>query len=178
MHTANPDDFTNDNRKADISEAISFGSEAVTGEYILTVTATDSHDNVAAESVSIHVQETNPNAPVISIHHPTDGTKFSPEEVITLEAHIQDESALASVIIQLSDPAGETHILRTLQAEDFTNGPQKAHISESVSLDTTPGNYIITIEATDTEGNTSDKSVSVVVRLVDTTLLPLPSTIL
>lgn len=168
IHTVNPEDFSSENRTANINEVISLGTAPAAGEYTLTVTATDSHENVTEESVLIHVREADPHAPVITIHNPAGGTETSPDEVITLEAEVQDESALESVTVKLSDPAGETQTVHTLNREDFSNDDREASISESITLGTTPGNYTITIEATDAEGNTSDKSVRVVVRTEDT----------
>lgn len=168
VHTANPEDFSNDNRAANISEAISFGTAAPAGEYTLTITATDAHENVATESVLIHVHEPDPNAPAITIYNPEDGTEFNAAEEITFEARVEDESALESVRLGMISPAGETQTVRTLNSEDFSNNDREANISETISLGTAPGNYTITVEATDKEGNTSDKSVRVLVRVVDT----------
>lgn len=163
LHTVSSEDYTNNNRAAKINEAISLGENPAAGSYTLTVQATDTHANTAEKSVVIHVREADPNAPIITIHNPADGTSYNPEETFLFEAGVQDESALESVTLSVSGPDGQNQLVHELEREDFINNSTAANISENISLGTETGTYTITVEASDEEGNTSDKSVRVVV---------------
>lgn len=170
VHTANEETFTNGNKEVSVSRAfpLSMGGELAAGSYLLTVHASDIHGNTTNKSVSVIIKESDAGAPLITFSKPTEGAEFKQNEEISVEAAIADNAGLTAVTISVTPPGGEAQKVHT---EDFTGKEvAEASISEEISLgaEAEPGEYIISIVATDAHGNTSSKSVTIRLREPDT----------
>lgn len=169
-HRVERESFFNKGKEVNISKAFSLGSNPAPGAYTIKVQALDIHGNIGIESTGIHLLASNPNAPAITIHNPEEGAEFLPDDEITLQANIIDDTALESVSVNLTAPRGRSQEIITVNKEDFFNEDKEAEINEPVSLgkDPAPGTYTISIVAIDQEGNKREKSVRIRILAPDT----------
>lgn len=171
VHTLKEGDFSNNNREVHILKSFPASTTKEAGNFVIKVQALDIYGNIGKEQVTINILETNPKDPVISIQGPEGGAEFLPDDEITVQASIMDDAALATVILSVTEPNGQTQVVHTVREEDFFNNQKEATINEVITLgnDPVPGTYILTVEASDQDGHTKEQSVRIKILAPDTT---------
>lgn len=104
-------------------------------------------------------------APEILWTLPVEGSEAEVEDdgdfVVRVEADVTDNVGLEEVTIGVTAPGGQLQVVHTENVSDFLNDSREADIEETISLgdaSLTPGNYLITITATDESGNQEEQS--------------------
>lgn len=147
-------DFLNDNKKAEIEEAItlSTGTPAA-GSYVIRVVAVDKAGNEASETVTINVLEADEITPSVVVVSPEENTEFSLGDEVQIVANVEEDKMLREVRVMLG-PNGVDPIYTETFTEGFVEGETFA-IDEvfTIPADAAVGNYVLTIEAEDLAGN-------------------------
>ncbi len=159
-------DFSANSTEGNIWETIRLDAGAPAGNYVISIEVTDVDENATSQEVSVSVKVPDSKAPQITIGKPAEGASFTTEEEIPVEASLADDSGLASARIFITPSGGQA---QEVYAETFTASPAATTLSQSISLAgmSATGTYLLTVEATDIDGHTRDKTVNVMVREPD-----------
>ena len=163
--------FTDTPTEAEINQTISLGNTPATGNYVITVKATDLEGNTRDKSVNIIVREPDHTAPTVNISAPSAGMEFYANEAIQLQANATDNAGLEEVIVWVSAPSGEAQLVHTENPDNFLNNGTEATIDQAIGLgvdNPAAGTYIISVRARDAAGNTTEENVSIIVLEPDT----------
>jgi uncharacterized membrane protein len=92
--------------------------------------------------------------PTITISTPNDGEVFTQGETIRLQARVEDDVALEEIIITLTYPNGSENSFER-GTDDFSDAGRVDEIMMDFAIPETAltGEYIITIDAKDIQGN-------------------------
>ena len=108
--------------------------------------------------------ETDTKAPVVAITSPADSTTFSQQEDVYVKASVTDESGLETVSLIVTPPEGDPLVFNE-DKNNFTNNDKEALIDRTLSLSLlgalTPGEYLLTVKATDVFENVSNESITI-----------------
>ena len=122
IFTEDVDDFLNDNREADIEETISLGTtaNAVPGNYVFLIRATDAGGNVAEVARSVSVAEQSPGE-AISVQGIEEGQTFETlgGEGVPATFTFEGEEGIDSVNVSARTTEGDLEILNRGFGEDF-----------------------------------------------------------
>jgi hypothetical protein len=122
------------------------------GQHIVTLTAVDTDAESASTSLTLDVAPGSVGgAPTVVILGPTDGQAFGASDGVNLIAAVTDgEDAYETLQVEVIDvPDGSM----------WTGNPASTG-SLTVPLTLTPGNHVLTVNATDSDGNTGFAVVS------------------
>jgi hypothetical protein len=126
---------------------------AEAGEQTVTVTVTDPQSDIGTASVTVNIMEN--AAPTITILSPTDGEVFTPDELISIQAQVddlEDPSHLLDVTVE-SSIDGQLPLSVTPGTDGF--------ITDSTYL--TAGTHYLTYTVADKLENTASQAITVVV---------------
>jgi len=153
--------------------------DAVTGDYTLTVTLTDAAGNTANKNIAIEIEEV-PDAadPTFgSDIKPVDNDPFPYAANVVLSGTFTDDKALSKVVATLTPPAAPAGGSATLKGikivytpwtpdafeiplEGMSHTlPDTPLFGEAVPVNSTLGNYTLTLTLHDVSGKTSTKEV-------------------
>ncbi len=127
------------------------------GTHTVVVTATNSLNLSAQDSVMVQVGS-GPGVPVVTLSSPADNASFSPVATITFEGSATDAEdgvLLDSNFTWCSDHDGVLGTGRTLETM-LSGEPDPCDLRT----------HVITLEVTDSDGNTSSQVISVKIRIV------------
>ena len=156
-------DFLNDNTKADISGTVNLtGGTGASGDYLITVRATDERGNVADKSVTVTVGEADAVAPTVEIYNPVNGGVYAIGSDLVVDGLVEENMNLSEVRVSLVDNAGNAFFENTI--DTFEDG-MVLELQDTISLADAPvGDYTLMVEAVDMNDNTASESVDVVVQ--------------
>ncbi len=102
-------------------------------------------------------------APVVQIMSPTANATFAPGDQIQLRAEVTDNIGLEMIRVLVTDASGTERVVDDEDVRDFLNDNREADLDFMINLDQNaqPGAYQITVEATDEQGNTGERTVNV-----------------
>lgn len=153
--TESVSDFLNDNKEAEIEEAISLGTATpAAGSYLITVTATDERGNKDSKSVTINVLEDDQVMPAIAVTSPEANSVFMLGDQMELNATVTENKVLQEIRVTVGADGANPIYTNTI-TEGFDSELEHA-IAETITIPETAavGSYTLTIEADDRKGNT------------------------
>ncbi|WP_299757002.1 DUF4625 domain-containing protein [uncultured Pontibacter sp.] len=102
-------------------------------------------------------------APTITISSPSENTIYAPGDEVELRADIRDNLGLENVRVWVTNPTGTTSEVEDDDISDFLNDNREKDLDINITLpnDAPEGAYVITVEATDEQGNTAEESVTI-----------------
>ncbi|WP_276495870.1 DUF4625 domain-containing protein [Pontibacter litorisediminis] len=102
-------------------------------------------------------------APTITISSPAENAIFAPGDVVELRANITDDQGLENIRVWVTTPAGTTSEIEDDDISDFLNDNRQKDLDLDVTLpaEAEEGAYVMTIEATDEQGNNAEESVTI-----------------
>ncbi|PTX20263.1 uncharacterized protein DUF4625 [Pontibacter mucosus] len=106
-------------------------------------------------------------APTITISSPTENAVYAPGDEVVFRANVTDDQGLENIKVFVTNPTGNTSEIEDDDISDFLNDNRQKSLDLNISLpaDAPEGAYIMTIEATDEQGNTAEESVTISVAL-------------
>ncbi len=102
-------------------------------------------------------------APTITISSPSENTMFAPGNVVALRANVTDDQGLENIRVWVTNPTGNTSEIEDDDITDFLNDNRQKDLELDITLpaDAPEGDYMITVEATDEQGNEAEESVTI-----------------
>ncbi|WP_017730689.1 DUF4625 domain-containing protein [Nafulsella turpanensis] len=149
-----------------IEEQIVMDSEAAAGEYTITVEAIDPAGNKATETTKIELREADGSAPTLRILNPGEGREFDTDDVMSVEINASDNVELAGALVQLALPGGQVEELFTKSYTDRRTNTE-IRLTHAFSAESPLGEYTLTAKVTDSGGNTTEKSVNILLKASD-----------
>ncbi|MDN3594913.1 DUF4625 domain-containing protein [Zunongwangia endophytica] len=139
---------------AEFHEHIDIPENAALGEYHMTITVVDAEGNSHSEGVHFHITEANNNADAISFSELTVDEEVKAGEEMHVDTEIASEHGIENVEIHIHFEDGEGWSYE----EDFTYEEETSidfHKHIDVPADAAIGEYHLSIEVTDHDGNTA-----------------------
>ncbi|OKL41569.1 DUF4625 domain-containing protein [Pontibacter flavimaris] len=102
-------------------------------------------------------------APTITISSPTANAVFAPGDVMEFRANVTDDQGLENIKVWVTNPSGTTSEIENDDISDFLNDNKQKDLNVDITLpaEAPEGAYVITVEATDEQGNNAEESVTV-----------------
>lgn len=104
-------------------------------------------------------------APTITISSPTENAVYKPGDMVELKANVTDDQGLENIRVWVTTPAGTTSEIEDDDISDFLNDNRQKDLDLEITLpsegENLEGAYVMTIEATDEQGNNSEESVTI-----------------
>ena len=138
---------------AEFHEHIDVPENAALGNYHMTITVVDAEGNSHSEGVHFHITETNNNAEAIAITDLTVDENVKAGEEMHVEAAIAGDHGIEEVEVHIHFEDGENgwELEKSFDYEDVTSVDFHEHID--VPADAAIGEYHLSLEVTDHEGN-------------------------
>ncbi|MCL6217459.1 DUF4625 domain-containing protein [Zunongwangia pacifica] len=137
---------------AELHEHIDVPENAALGEYHMTITVIDAEGHSHAEGAHFHITDGNNNADAITISDMKVDENVKAGEEIHVEAAIAGEHGIEKVEVHIHFEDGEGwEIEKSYDYEDKTSVDFHEHID--VPTDAAKGEYHLSLEVTDHEGN-------------------------
>ncbi|MCX2739390.1 DUF4625 domain-containing protein [Pontibacter anaerobius] len=104
-------------------------------------------------------------APTITISSPTDNAVYAAGDVVEFRANVTDNEGLENIKVWVTNPGGTTSEIEDDDINDFLNDNRQKNLELDVTLpaDAPVGAYVMTVEATDEQGNNAEESVTITV---------------
>lgn len=169
LHTEEKESFTNDQKEAQLLKVVAFPEGFGLGDYTFSLKASNQQGNTAEERVTVSLQEVDENPPAISLHEPVENAEFNAGGVIPFDALVEDDKRLASVRVSVSFPDGHSQVMHNEPEEEFYMDSKAANIDISLYLGAAPapGDYTITVQAMDAQGNEAQEQVAIKIKEAD-----------
>ena len=105
------------------------------------------------------------NGPEINITTPSNGDTFLAGGTISLAGSVTDDVEVSTLGIELTGAVVTTYTINLTAATDRTTINLASIQALEIDATVTPGDYVLTITATDNEGNIAMESIDVAVEL-------------